>query len=189
MALKLLALGAGLHPFCFRRWFAAAAPPRRVRQGCGGADRVRPGGDDRWLFGLWRKRRPPPPVERYGRVGPQVRAATPAAAPSHVPCACCVLRFTCCMLHVAFYMLRFACCLRLHGCMVHAEGGASDRLRSSRAHARVCVQGRMPHTRACACPFRNALAAQLRRGSGISLRRTTRPHTRRTAAALPAVNS
>jgi hypothetical protein len=26
--------------FCFRRWFAAAAPPRRARQGCGGADRV-----------------------------------------------------------------------------------------------------------------------------------------------------
>jgi hypothetical protein len=116
-----------------------------VVRGCGSASacaaglrRCRPSGarGTALLFCLRRKVQPLPPAEPRTLVRTGARCDARRCA---FTCAVCALRADFYILQAAFYMLHLACCLRLHGCMVHAEGGASGRLRCSRAHARICT--------------------------------------------------
>ena len=128
-------LGAGLRRFRFRRWFTRLRLCLGVR-GRAAAVPTEWGTRDRLLFCLRRKVQPPPPAEPRTLVRTGARCDARRCA---FTCAVCALRADFYILQAAFYMLHLACCLRLHGCMVHAEGGASGRLRCSRAHARICT--------------------------------------------------
>ena len=71
-------------------------------------------------------------AEPHARVCAQVRAATPAAAPSNVPC--CVLRAAFYMLHV----MHFTCCMAA-SCTPTAGVRPPSELTRARAHIRARV--------------------------------------------------
>ena len=125
---------------CVRAGFVSGGGSRlRLRLGVRGRAAAVPtewGTRDRLLFCLRRKVQPLPPAEPRTLVRTGARCDAGRCA---FTCALCALRADFYILQAAFYMLHLACCLRLHGCMVHAEGGASGRLRCSRAHARICT--------------------------------------------------
>ena len=101
----------------------------------------------------------------------QARAATPAAAPSHAPCARCVLTFTFCKLRFTCCMLRAVYVCMAEWCTPRAGVRPPSVFTRARAHMHV--------TAAFRCDAQRNFAALPQQQP------TTRPHTRRTAAALP----